>query len=188
MANEQLKQQMQEALDATLSAEEFQVLREQLDNDVRGSIEFNRLKKVDTLLKTAPFERAPERLALNIIAKLAEALKPENLSRTSGLALALGLALVMLVALPLLAAALGLFLSAMGSPDALNRVLAQIVNLLATVISMLEVFAQSAQDVLSNSQAPALLLALIPITSYWMLRFAQNQYEQKQDRDKQEKR
>jgi anti-sigma factor RsiW len=177
MANERLRQQMQEALDAALSTEEFQVLRQELDADDRSSAEYNRLKKVDVMLKSAPFEHAPERLALNIIARLAEAMKPENMTRTSGLALALGLALVMLVALPLLVAALGLFMTAMGNPEMLSRVLAQIVNLLALVVSMLEVFAQSAQEVLNNSQAPALLLALIPITTYWLLRFVQNQQE-----------
>jgi anti-sigma factor RsiW len=176
MANERLRQQMQEALDAALSAEEFQALRTELDADMRSTAEFNRLKKVDKLLKEAPFERAPERLALNIIAKLAEAMKPENMTREASLALALGLALVMLVALPLLVAALGLFLAAMGSAAALNAVLAQIVNLLAMVMAMLDAFVQSARDAMSDTQAPAMLLALIPITTYWILRFAQDQY------------
>jgi hypothetical protein len=177
MANEQLRQQMQEALDASLSAEAYQQLRKQLDNDPNGSAEFNRLRQVDKLLKEAPFERAPKHLALEIMARLAEAMKPENLSRTSGLALALGLSLVMLVAVPLLVSAIGLFLYAAGSAAALSAVLHQIINLLAAVMSMLEVFMQGARDVLSNSQAPALLMALIPITGYWMLKFAQEQYE-----------
>ena len=98
------------------------------------------------------------------MARLAEAMKPENLSRNSGLALALGLSLVMLVAVPLLVSAIGLFLYAAGSAAALSAVLHHIINLLAAVMSMLEVFMQGAQDVLSNSQAPALLMALIPIS------------------------
>jgi hypothetical protein len=177
MANEQLRQQMQEALDASLSSEAYQQLRKQLDDDPKGSAEFNRLKQVDKMLKEAPFERAPRHLALEIMSRLAEAMKPENLSRTSGLALALGLSLVMLVAVPLLVSAVGLFLYAAGSAAALAAVLQHIINLLAAVMSMLEVFMQGARDVLSNSQAPALLMALIPITGYWMLKFAQDQYE-----------
>jgi hypothetical protein len=177
MANEQLRQQMQEALDASLSAEAYQQLRKQLDDDPNGSAEFNRLRQVDKMLKDAPFERAPRHLALEIMARLAEAMKPENLSRNSGLALALGLSLVMLVAVPLLVSAIGLFLYAAGSAAALSAVLHHIINLLAAVMSMLEVFMQGAQDVLSNSQAPALLMALIPITGYWMLKFAQDKYE-----------
>ncbi|MBZ0287720.1 MAG: hypothetical protein K8I30_08900, partial [Anaerolineae bacterium] len=78
---------------------------------------------------------------------------------------------------PLLVSAIGLFLYAAGSAAALSAVLHQIINLLAAVMSMLEVFMQGARDVLSNSQAPALLMALIPITGYWMLKFAQEQYE-----------
>jgi anti-sigma factor RsiW len=177
MANEQLRQQMQEALDAALSAESLKQLGKQLDQDPTGAAEFSRLRQVDKLLKEAPFERAPKHLALEIMARLAEAMKPENLSRTSGLALALGLALVMLVAIPLLVSAIGLFLYAAGSAAALNAVLHQIIQLLAAVMAMLEVFMKGAQDVMSNSQAPALLLALIPITAYWMLRYAQDQYE-----------
>jgi len=178
MANEQLRQQMQEALDARLSAEALKELGRALDKDPNSVAEFNRLRQVDKLLKEAPFERAPKHLALEIMARLAEAMNPENLSRTSGLALALGLALVMLVAVPLLVSAIGLFLYAAGSAAALSAVLHQIINLLAVVMSMLEVFMQGAQDVLSNSQAPALLMALIPITAYWMLRFAHDKYEQ----------
>lgn len=178
MANEQLRQLMQDALDANLSAEAYHALRRRLDENPNESAEFNRLKQVDKLLKEAPYERAPRHLALQIMARLAEAMKPENLSRTSGLALALGLSLVMLVAVPLLVSAIGLFLYAAGSAAALSAVLHQIINLLAAVMSMLEVFMQGAQDVMSNSQAPALLLALIPLTGYWMLKFAQDQYEQ----------
>jgi hypothetical protein len=177
MAKEQLRQQMQEALDANLSADAIRDLRRQLDDDAEVSAEFNRLRQVDKMLKEAPFERAPKHLAMEIMARLAEAMKPENLSRTSGLAMALGLALVMLVAVPLLVSAIGLFLYAAGSAAALSAVLQQIINLLAAVMSMLEVFMKGAQDVLSNSQAPALLMALIPITGYWMLKFAQEQYE-----------
>lgn len=181
MANDQLKQKMQEALDASLSAEALHELRKQLDKQPNDAAEFNRLKQVDKMLKEAPFERAPRHLALEIMARLAEAMKPENMSRTSGLAMALGLSLVMLVAVPLLVSAIGLFLYAAGSAAALAAVMHHIINLLAAVMSMLEVFVQGAQDVMSNSQAPALLLALIPLTGYWMLKFAQDQYEQKQD-------
>jgi hypothetical protein len=171
MADERQKRLMQEALDKQLSPEAYQQLRQQLDVDAESSAEFDNLQKLDAMLKTAPFERAPQRLALNIMAKIAEIARQKPFSSISGLALALGLALVTLVTLPLLVAGVTLFLSAVGSASALTAIIHQIVGLLALVVAMLEAFAQGAQSFIENyPQAPTLMLAVVPIILFWLLR------------------
>lgn len=171
MANERRTRLIQEALDQTLPDDAMQKLREQLDADPESSQEFSRLKQVDDMLRTAPMERAPARLALGIMAKLAQTLKPQQFSSVSGLALALGLALVVLVALPVLAAAVSLFLAAAGSAAALNAIIQQIANLMALVVAMLDGLVKGAQSVLSTyPQAPLLIISVVPIIAYWLLR------------------
>jgi len=170
MPNEQQKRLMQEALDASLSPEVQHELLTQLNP--ADTAEFDRLKQVDRMLRTAPFEHAPERLALNIMARLAQGLRPQNLSRASGLALALGLALVTVVMVPLLAAAGWLFLSAMGSATALNVLLERVVGLVTVVISGIELLVRAAQDFLqAYPETPALVVTLIPVTLFWLIRY-----------------
>jgi len=168
MASEREKRLMQEALDESLSAEARRELFEQLDQDADASVQFNRLRQVDHILKTAPFERAPERLALAIMARLAKA--AEHLPRSSGLALALALALVTLLVLPLLIAAGWLVLAALGSAAALSSALQQVVMLLAMVLGVLKVLVERAQEFIASSPQSAALLALIPVALYGLLR------------------
>ena len=171
MADERQRQLMQEALDQSLSPDLLEKLRRQLDDDPQGSQQFNRLKKVDDMLRSAPHERAPARLALSIMAKLAQTMNPQQLSSSSSAAVALGLAMVVMVALPVLTVAISLFLSAMGSAAALNAILQQIANLLALVVGMLDALVEGAQSVLkSYPQAPLLILTAAPIILYWLLK------------------
>jgi len=171
MADERQRQLMQEALDQSLAPELLEKLRQQLDEDPHGSQQFNRLKKVDDMLRNAPHERAPARLALSIMAKLAQTMNPRQLSTSSSAAVALGLAMVVMVALPVLTVAISLFLSAMGSAAALNIILQQIANLLALVVGMLDALVEGAQSILkSYPQAPLLILTVSPIILYWLLK------------------
>jgi len=171
MADERQRQLMQEALDQSLSPDLLQKLRQELDGDPSGSQQYNRLKRVDDMLRSAPYERAPARLALGIMAKLAQTMIPRQLSTSSSAAVALGLAMVVMVALPVLTVAISLFLSAMGSAAALNAILQQIANLLALVVAMLDALVQGAQSVLQNyPQAPLLILTVTPIILYWLIK------------------
>lgn len=171
MADERQRQLMQEALDQALSPELLDKLRQQLDDDPQGNQQFNRLKKVDDMLRAAPHERAPARLALGIMAKLAQTMNPRQLSTASSSAVALGLALVVLVALPVLTVAISMFLSAIGSAAALNIILQQIANLLALVVGMLDALVEGAKSVLQDyPQAPLLIISVVPIMLFWLLK------------------
>jgi anti-sigma factor RsiW len=162
MANERNRRLMQEALDDNLSPEARQQLFEELNQNPNESAEYSRLRQVDAILRTAPFEHAPKRMALAIMARLAEGVKRQP--GISGLALALGLALVTLVATPLLLAAGWLALNAIASAAILGEILKQLVNLLTTLLGALQIFVNEAQTIVStNPQAPALAAALVAL-------------------------
>lgn len=171
MANERQKRLIQESLDDLLTPEAQQELVEKLGEDTEFSSTYERLKQVDRVLRVAPFERAPQRLALNIMARLAESV-PELKTRVSSLALALGLTLVFVVLLPLLVAAGWLILSVVGNAAALSSAIQQLTTLLTVVVGVLTVFVEKAQTLVATSpEAPAALLALIPVSILWLARY-----------------
>jgi anti-sigma factor RsiW len=164
---------MQEALDGELESEALHELYQRIDANPDEASDFQKLKHIDRLLRAAPMERAPQGLALKIMARLAEGLQPERLMRSSGLALALGLALVTLVLTPLLAGLGWLILNAIGNAGALTALINQIAGLLSMVMMTLDALVSGARDVLNAyPEAPALMIALIPIALFWLLRFA----------------
>lgn len=171
MANERQKRLMQEALDAQLEGEARQRLFRELDEDANTSAEFQRLRTVDRLLQTAPFERAPKTLALSVMAKLAEGLQQPGLSQLSGLALAIALSVMTVVMIPLLIGLTTLFLNAVGSAEALNGLLQIVGKMLALVIAGLDTLVEGAQGLLETyPQTPALMLTLIPVIVFWVAR------------------
>ena len=162
---------MQEALDKNLPAEVLNDLYAQMDQSPADAAEFQRLKQVDRMLKAAPLERAPQALALKIMARLAEGLQPEQLRRSSGLALALGLALVTLILTPLLAILGWMIISLISSAAALGALIGQVVNLLAVLMNSLDVLVRGAQDMLKAYPEAPVLIGLIPIALFWLVRF-----------------
>lgn len=172
MANNRQKRLMQEALDDNLTPEARHELQKHLGRDMESAETFDRLQQVDRMLRTAPHERAPRELAMKIMQRLAQVVKPQQLSRLSGLALALSLSLVALVMMPLLIGLGWLVLSVIGSAAGLSSLIQQVVNLLAFGIVALEVFVQQVQDFLAaNPEVPLVMVALIPVSLFWLLRF-----------------
>ena len=170
---------MQEALDKNLRGEELNELYTQIDQSPADAAEFQRLKQIDRRLRSAPLERAPQGLALKIMARLAEGLQPEQLRRSTGLALAIGLALVTLMLTPLLAVLGWLILNTISSASALGSLIAQVVNLLGLVLNSLDELVRGAQNLLkAYPEAPVLMVTLIPVAVFWLVRFAwQNREE-----------
>ena len=157
---------MQEALDGELESEALQELYQRIDDHPDEAADFQKLKHVDRLLRAAPMERAPQGLALKIMAKLAEGLQPEHLMRSSGLAL------VTLVLTPLLAGLGWLIVNAVGNAGALTALINQIAGLLSLIMNSLDALVQGARDVLNTyPEAPVVMVAIIPIALFWLVRF-----------------
>ncbi|MDL1901051.1 hypothetical protein FBR02_09815 [Anaerolineae bacterium CFX9] len=166
---------MQEAVDEQLSPRQTQELRRRLELEPDAQTDYDRLRQVDEMLRTAPHERAPQQLAVKLMARLAESLHMENLSRTAGLALALALTLVTAVLLPLLAGIGWLILSTIGNSAALSAALGQLAGLLAMLMNGLEGLVQAARGVLEAYPATPAALILIPVSLFglWRLRSTQ---------------
>lgn len=163
---------MQEALDKNLPAEELSELYAHIDQSPGDAAEFTRLKQVDRMLKAAPFERAPQGLALKIVAHLAEQLQSGQLNRQSGLALALALALVTLVLTPLLIMLGLLIVSVITSATALSALIGHILAVLGLVLNAIDALIRGAQEVLKAYPEAPLFVTLIPIALLWLGRFA----------------
>lgn len=181
MTNERMRQLMQEALDDVLPDELRQELDSYLDVDTEGIEEFDRLSRVDSVLRTAPFERAPKRLASTIMARLAQSIEAQqSQTQTQSQAeleisrevVAVALTLVTVATMPLLIAASWMVVNSMADPSLLTAVLQQIVALLLLVLEMLQVFLEKAQELAeADPNAAMALLALIPVTLLALVRY-----------------
>ncbi len=159
MAEERQKRLMQEALDDQLSPNALDELYAGLDSDPHGASAFERLRTVDRLLKSAPLEGAPQTLALRVLAKIAE-IKPEQLRRGAGLAMALGLGLVALLLLPLLGALGWLLVNVLSNPAA---AVSAVIGVLGSLVAAVQSAIASVQTALASSPlVPAALIGLVP--------------------------
>jgi hypothetical protein len=171
MANERKRLVLQEALDDNLTQEARQKLFQEMDQNADVAAEYSRLRQVEAILRNAPLERAPKRLALAIMARLAEGVRAQP--EISGLALALGLTLVTLVTLPLLIAAGWLALQALASVALLSELLKQVVSLVGTLLSVLQGFVNQAQTLIeSYPEAPALIMGLMAVSVFGLMGYA----------------
>jgi anti-sigma factor RsiW len=162
---------MQEALDDRLSPEALQELYSRMDDDPREADEFARLRSVDRLLKTAPYEHAPQTLALKIMAQIAAGMHNAKLDRLSGLALALGMVILAVTLVPLLVGVSWLLINGLGNATFFNAALQSITNLAAAGAAALTGLVQNAQALLSaNPILPIGLLGLIPVGMLWLAR------------------
>ncbi|MGQ9889955.1 MAG: hypothetical protein ACUVSX_15930 [Aggregatilineales bacterium] len=164
---------MQRTLDEALIPEALAELRAHLDASPSDSAEFQRLRQVDRMLRTAPHERAPQRLAEAIMARLAEAVSARQMPRVSGLALGLGLALAAAAMTPVLLATAWLLLTTLGSAEMLATVLQRATALMALGIALAEQIVAAAQTLLAaNTDVALLLAAAVPASLLWLMRFA----------------
>jgi hypothetical protein len=165
MANEQLRQQMQEALDGDPDAHQHVLETLRARPDERESRHWDNLLQVDDLLQTAPFERAPAKMALHIMAKIVEQAKAQPREDISALAVTLSIALVTVVMMPMLMAASWLVLNSLASAELLSRAIEQTVFLLVILIETLQKLIEEAQNLAEdNPEAAAMVAALIPLT------------------------
>jgi hypothetical protein len=172
MANERQKNWMQEALDEALPPDKLDELRARLEASPEDAAQYERLRRIDRLLRSAPLERAPAALAVGIMARLAETLS-QRAGRRSGAALALTLAVLAALLLPLLVAFGWLILNSIGSPAALGRAFSGLNALLTGVLAAVEGLIASAQRfVEAYPEAPAAALAIIPLSLAWLVRTA----------------
>lgn len=178
MADERLVQRMQEALDGALSPELAEELFQHLDTDEAAADQWGRLQSVDTMLRTAPIERAPERLAVTIMARLAQSVQlqaeQEQMPEATEQALMLALSVVVLVMLPTMITASWLVMQGIANPELLNQVLMQAIALLQMMIQALIILLEQVEKLIHEEpELAAVATALIPVVLIGMLDYLQ---------------
>ena len=171
MAHEQsLPQQdmMQEAIDGQISDEMARQLRETLTSDRDAAQEFGRLRRIDTLLKRAPHQRAPARLAATIMARVAQRVQEEtemsNLSPEMQRIIMLSLSAAMMAMMPIMEAASWLVLNAQRDPELLSDVMIETIGWMSLVTNALIQLLEDAES-LAKSQ-PEVAAATLALTPY----------------------
>lgn len=175
MAQDRRQLLMQEALDENLTPEAQKLLGQYLEKDAEAAQQYNRLKQVDQLFRSAPFERAPARLALSIMARIAEQVKMQPQDNLAALALSLSLSTVILVMMPALLAASWLVVNAMADPELLIHIVEQAVALLVMMIEAMKLLLDEVQQLIhENPEMAAAVAALIPLTLLGFVRYLED--------------
>lgn len=179
MADKQLRQLMQEALDGNLSAEAQRQLDQRVVADPQEMAHFSGLTQVNAMLRAAPFERAPARFALRIMTRLAEEARrqQELAGDVSSLALAMSVALVTVTTMPMMVAASWLVLNAMARPDVLTRTITQVVALMTVMTGTIQQLLDEANALAdTDPEAARLILALVPLTLLGFVDYLEEQF------------
>lgn len=163
-----MKQRMQENLDGVLEQEQVEELYAYLNADEEAAAEYARLEQLDTLFSRAPHVRAPQRLAVTIMARLSHQLQlevdveamPEEVRQ----AFLLCMSLVMLETMPMMVAASYLVLNVGHDPKLIGRVLERTIALEVMVIDALVFLLKEVEyQITRNPEKAAVTMSLIPI-------------------------
>lgn len=150
--SDMMRERMHEKLDGVLDDRLTEELARFLADDRDAAREYERLENVDALLATAPSMRAPQRLAVTIMARLAQQIEmqaqiqalPHELRAT----IMQSLSLSMVATMPLMVGASWVVLNAMADPRLLTRVVERVIGLMSLLVD--------AQIVLLNEIEPYL--------------------------------
>ncbi len=168
--NPQPLDMMQEALDGQLPDEMARQLLDILGKDQTAAKEYDRLQRVDTLLKRAPQQRAPARLAATIMARLAQRMQAEtalsDLPPETQKLMMWSLTASMMATMPMMEAATWLVLHAQHDPEVLSEVMLQTISLMSLVTEALILLLEGAED-LARTQ-PELATATLALAPYML--------------------
>lgn len=161
---------MQEALDGPLPDEMARKLLHIMGNDRSAAQHYDRLQRVDTLLKHAPQRRAPARLAATIMARLAQRMRAEtalsDLPPETQQLMMWSLSAAMMATMPMMEAATWLVLHAQYEPEVLSEVMLQTISLMTLLTEAMVLLLQDAED-LAKTQ-PHLATATLALAPYML--------------------
>lgn len=162
------QQLMQEAIDGQLSAEMARKLVDILGSDQSAAREYDRLRRVDSLLKRAPQQRAPARLAATIMARLAQRVQAEtalaDLPPETQRVMMLCLSASMMAMMPMMEAASWLVLNAQRDPKLLSNVMVETIGWMTLVTDALIQLLEDAEN--RARSEPELATATLALTPY----------------------
>lgn len=168
------REMMQEAIDGQLTEETARKLVEILGSDQAAAREYDQLQRVDSLLKRAPQQRAPARLAATIMARLAQRVQAEtamsDLPAETQQIMMLCLSASMMAMMPMMEAASWLVLNARRDPELLSTVMVETIGWMTLVTEALIQLLEDAENrARSEPEIAAATLALTPYLLRTML-------------------
>lgn len=158
-------QKVQEALDALDAAEARAAMRSELSDDTETLAAADKLERVHRMLSAAPRERAPERLAAKIMARVSAIMKQQKAADwpVPQEAIAAAMTLAHTATLPLMTGAAWLLIHAAAQPRLVETVLPRVVAVhLALIEVMVEVLRQAEIVATDDPETAAAILALLP--------------------------
>ena len=175
----QTSELMQEAIDGQLSDDLALELLGALDQDKAAAQDFGRLQRVDAMLKRAPHQRAPARLAATIMARLAHQVEAraelERLPPQTQKLMMLHLSACMMAMMPMMEAASWLVLNARRDPELLGEAMLHTISWMSLVTDALILLMDDAENLARTE--PQLAAATLALTPY-MLNSALDQLDQ----------
>lgn len=176
-----LTERMQEQLDGMLSEEEVSELLEQLDVDEDAAREYEGLQQVDELLSRSMHRRAPERLAVTIMARLSQTIqtqaKLQTLPAETQQALMLSLGLVVMAMMPSMVAASWMVLNSRKNPEVLTAIMLQTIALLKMIIdALVYLLEEIEQYIRTDSEMAHAAMALLPLVLMAMIDYMEDNY------------
>jgi anti-sigma factor RsiW len=174
MADTQLRRLMQKKLDGELELEQMRVLERQLKLDQEAAEEYALLEEVETVLAQPPMIRAPQRLAVTIMARLAAQMERqaqlEELPQAIQEAYQVSLSTISTAMLPMMMVASYMVMNAQAKPELIVRVaertIALQVMMLKSLIFLLEEVELQIQQHPEKAQVafsliPAIMLGML---------------------------
>lgn len=183
--SQQPQDMMQEALDGELSEELTNQLQDMLNRDMKAAKEYDRLQRVDTLLKRAPHRRAPARLAATIMARLAEKVEQETqmqaLPDGAQQVMMMSMTVAMMSMMPMMEAASWLVLNAQRDPDLLGEMMVQTIGLMSLMTDAMVILLEDAETLArTDPQVATATLALTPYMMHSILDYIEDMVEEHQ--------
>lgn len=158
-------QRVQDSLDAQNNNEAHAALRSELASEPETFAAADRLERVHRMLSAAPRERAPERLAARIMARVSAILKQQKEADwpVPQEAIAAATALANAITMPLMTGAAWLIIHAAAHPRLTHDVLPRIVAVhLALIEVMVEVLREAEAVAHDDPETAAAILSLLP--------------------------
>ncbi|MCU0474898.1 MAG: hypothetical protein MUC99_02075 [Anaerolineae bacterium] len=158
-------QRVQEALDAPLSPDQEAALQRDLSADGEAARAARRLERVHDLLSAAPRERAPERLAGRLMARISQIMASQKKRRwpVPRGAVSVAIALANAAALPLMTGAAWLMIHAAARPELARTVLPRVIMTHLMLIEVMVQILREAESVAHDDpDTAAAILRLLP--------------------------
>ncbi len=159
---------MQDAIDGQLSEAMARKLVDMLGSDQSAAREYDRLRRVESLLQRAPQQRAPARLAATIMARLAQRVQAEtalaDLPPETQQVMMLCLSASMMAMMPMMEAASWLVLNARRDPELLGSVMIETIGWMSLVTDALIQLLEDAEN--RARSEPEIATATLALTPY----------------------